>query len=417
MKKLSNVSINMEPVEGVALAVGGVTRIAPDSVVNATGDVLTVSTLGNITRRTAPEVRGDIGAQATIGDTNNRLVRRTNAGLIATGKISETEAGVVGIGVTPGNWSSALRVMQIGDTGAIWANEASHDFRISSGLRADTAIRAMTSLASTSIQLNEGLCKISTWSAVSAGNTPVETVRLHIDSVGTGILTAPEEGAALTVGGATRVNGHIGIGVTPSTDWHSTARVIELGTSGALVVDAIASVEQTGLYSGVRIESDGIGPGSQNRQVGASLDVSAIVQIGGTISFQLGTAVAQGSTVGLNSALSITKTNGVSVLTRMKFHSDVFYAVGAVETKITSTDSNNPTTIPADRIEGASVLRIYSDEPAYAVLGEGTAGQRVTILNKNTNDPIYITNGGNTYLYGGRGKDFFYDDSKWFPID
>jgi len=204
------VGVGTSAASGFALTVGGKARIT--TVENGAGDFLTRNASGDVTRRIASEVLADI----TAGGTINRVYRRTNGGLVATGTIRETDAGLVGIGGDSLSYTPlAVRGVPSTILGTIRATSVFVDtnpLALGNGggiafggvytTAGDLAPYAGISGYKTNATSNNGETQLH-FQVRQNGELP--TTRMKLAHFGLGVNTDPVSGVALTVGGKGRV--------------------------------------------------------------------------------------------------------------------------------------------------------------------------------------------------------------------
>jgi hypothetical protein len=127
---------------------------------------------------------------------------------VADATLARTGAGALrvdthlGVGVNPAGWGGPFRALQLGQTGALWANSGADSLYISTNTYYDgTTRRALTANLSTEVVMSSGVFQVFTAPSVAAGAVITPTQRLGIAPTGTLTLTPDAGQAALASGG------------------------------------------------------------------------------------------------------------------------------------------------------------------------------------------------------------------------
>jgi len=215
---------------------------------------------------------------------------------------------------------------------------------------------------------------------------------------------------------------NVGLGVTPSADWHEKAVAMQVGPVGALIGSDIGgqhtmSGEQVVLGCGFVIKPDPPSVFGKWVNVGNNLKSTFISQHDGQIGFAFGEAQAAGGDISIGYRIRMDEEYGFTIELPTAFYRSADFrnriTLNNVAYKTVTGSSGTPTLV-TDITEANIVKLTAQDENMYATLDDGVNGQRLVVL--NTSDySINVTN-GDTYIWVGKGCDFIYIDSKWYPL-
>jgi hypothetical protein len=172
---------------------------------------------------------------------------------VADATLARTGAGALrvdthlGVGVNPAGWGGPFRALQLGQTGALWANSGADSLYISTNTYYDgTTRRALTANLSTEVVMSSGVFQVFTAPSVAAGAVITPTQRLGIAPTGTLTLTPDAGQAALVANGY--ADFHPSSGMSGLRVWKAGVNKLDLSYGGTLTLTPDAG--QTALASG-----------------------------------------------------------------------------------------------------------------------------------------------------------------------
>jgi len=356
------------------------------------------------------------GKQAAIGGANNnRVIRRTNAGLIATGSIREADTGLVGIGTDTktGNDLTVKSRLVVGERIASGQNPAiSMEREVTGatnghGIQDYSTINLGLGLAYAAYDVrcvingSENLDHFGSYQSiinynnsglmdrfngflssviVNAGTIDKIYHNRVVDTTGTGavnnqyglyihsLIKGSVSNYAIYTDGETssRFGGNIAIGVTPKS-WDTVNRTLQVGSAGAVVGNTENNAIQ--IASGVRWLD------SAWKSLGSNLKGSIIRAFDGAITLRTTLATEVGGVATVTDVMTV-NSNGMGILT-----TPVAGVALNVKSKIQVTDgAGTPTN-----------MQMYSNSTAGYI---GTVMNKPLVLIANNVEMANITDAG-----------------------